>query len=206
MAWTRFLPFALSFLPAALAQQNPPRAYDTIRASESYRKAITDTYTSYEAALSTHCPRVEVNMNTSEATILGSFQTDANGNIVSGHWRESTDGTACGEKRRYNASVQILNGKPRVLSLYPGHSHASALLQHDATPYAAVGAQAGKGCPVEILDTALPEGPPAGDHTPWVEKWIVRACEKKSVVTMHFVPDASGTTINVSLKETVPVS
>jgi hypothetical protein len=49
----------------------------------------------------------------------------------------------------------------------------------------------------------LPNGEPAGAGAPWDEKWTVRACGKKAVVTMHFVPDAKGTTINVTPKETV---
>jgi hypothetical protein len=187
----------------AMAQQDAPRSYETIRSSESYRKAVAETYMSYESALSTHCPKIDVNMNTSEAKVLGPFETDANGNIVSGTWKETTEGTACGEKRTYNASVVIKEGKPQVLVLFPGHSFAGAVLQRDAVQYAAAGARAGEGCATEVLDTALPDGEPSGPKVPWVEKWTVRACGRKSVVTMHFVPDATGTTINVSLKETV---
>jgi hypothetical protein len=197
------LAILLTFSGLQARSQDAPRAYDTIRGSDSYRSAVTQIYASYESALSTHCPKVDVNMNTSEATILGPFQTDANGNIVSGHWKESTSGVACGEKRLYNASVVIKDGKPEVLSLLPGHSHASPLLQRDAVQYAAIGAGAASGCSPDVLDTALPDGAPNGTTALWVEKWTVLACGKKSVVTMHFVPDASGTTINVSLKETV---
>ena len=55
----------------------------------------------------------------------------------------------------------------------------------------------------DVIDTALPDGEPGDDKSPWVEKWTVRACGKKLIVTMHFVPDATGTTVTVSLKETV---
>ncbi|WP_263384002.1 hypothetical protein [Granulicella arctica] len=192
-----------SGVAAASAQQDAPRVYEATRSSESYRRAVLETYTSYETSLSTHCPKVDVNMNTSDAKVLGPFVTDANGSIVSGHWRETTEGTACGEKRLYNASVVIRDGKSQVLSLFPGHSYASAVLQRDGVQYAAVGAGAGQGCMAEVLDTVLPDGEPSGPKLPWVEKWTVRACGKRSVVTMHFVPDATGTTINVALKETV---
>lgn len=197
---------ALIFLSGygwAQAQDNTPRAYDAIRSSDSYRKAITEIYASYESALSTHCPKVDVNMNTSDAKVLGPFETDANGQIVNGHWKETTEGVACGEKRLYNASVVIKDGKSQVESLFPGHSYAGPQLQRDAVQYAAVGAGAGEGCVADILDTALPGGEPSGPKLPWVEKWTVRACGKRAVVTIRFVPDATGTTIEVAPKETV---
>jgi hypothetical protein len=185
------------------AAQGPPRAFNTVRSSDSYRKAIVGVYTEYEKGLSTHCPQVEVNMNTSDTKVYGTIETDANGNIVNAHWKEMTDGVACGEKRLYVASVVIQNGKSAVVGLFPGHSAAGAVLQHDAVQFAGVGAGAGESCAVDVLDTALPNGEPGGAGVPWDEKWTVRACGKKAVVTMHFVPDAKGTTINVTPKETV---
>jgi len=188
----------------AIAQDAaPPRAYEVLRSSDSYRKAVADTYLSYESALSTHCPKLDINMNTSEAKVLGPFETDASGTIVTGSWKETTEGVACGEKRLYNASVVIAQGKSQVLSLFPGHSYASAVLQRDAVKFAAAGAKADEGCAADILNTELPDGEPAGPKLPWVEKWTIRACDKRSVVTIHFVPDTTGTTINVTLKETV---
>jgi hypothetical protein len=68
-----------------------------------------------------------------------------------------------------------------------------------------MGVEAGS-CQVDVLETALPHGEPRGPGVPWDEKWTVRACGKKSVVTMHFVPNANGMTINVSPKETVAAS
>ena len=191
----------------AFAQQdpaaNPPRQYQMIRSSDSYRQAVIATYQGYESALSTHCAKIDINMNTSEAKILSPFQMDAQDNILSGHWKEFTEGTACGEKRLYNAMVTIKDGKPQVAPRFPGHSHAGVVLQHDAVQYAAIGAGAASGCVADVIDTALPEGSPSDTKGPWVEKWTVRACGKKSLVTMHFVPDATGTTITVNPKETV---
>ena len=205
----RVLPFiATAFLSCvAFSQQdpaaNPPRQYQMIRSSDSYRQAVVATYQGYEGALSTHCAKIDINMNTSEAKILEPFQTDAQGKILNGQWKEFTEGTACGEKRLYNALVTIKDGNPQVAPLFPGHSHAGVVLQHDAVQYAAIGAGAASGCATDVIDTALPEGEPSNDKAPWVEKWTVRACGKKSLVTMHFVPDATGTTITVSPKETV---
>lgn len=185
------------------AQENErPRAFDAIRSSDSYRQAVLGAYQDYESGLSTHCQKIDINMNTSEAKIYGTIQTDADGNIVNAHWKEMTDGVACGEKRSYVASVTIQDGKTSVVGLFPGQSAAGPVLQHGAVQYAAVGAGAGS-CQVDVLETALPNGEPSGPNVPWDEKWTVRACGKKSVVTMHFARDAKGMTVSVSPKETV---
>jgi hypothetical protein len=188
---------------SAFAQESRPRAFDAARSSDSYRKAVLDVYTEYESKLSTHCQKVDVNMNTSQAKIYGQIETNANGDIVNAHWKETTDGVACGEKRSYVASVRVQDGKTTVVGLFPGQSAAGAVLQHDSVQYAGVGAGAGPTCQVDILETSLPNGAPSDPKAPWDEKWTVRACGKKSLVTMHFVPDATGTTINVTPKETV---
>jgi hypothetical protein len=195
----------LAGVGAGAQENNRPRAFDAIRSSDSYRQAVLGAYQDYESGLSTHCGKIDINVNTSEAKIYGKIETDADGNIVSAHWKETTEGVACGEKRSYAASVTIENGKTAVLALFPGQSAAGAVLQHDAVQYAAVGAGAGS-CPVDVLLTALPNGEPSGPGVPWDEKWTVRACGKKSVVTMHFAPDAKGMTVSVSPKETVAAS
>lgn len=192
---------ASTFCSLVSAQQDRPRAFDTIRSSDSYRQAVLGVYQDYESRLSTHCPKIDINMNTSEAKVYGSIQMDADGNILNASWKEMTEGVACGEKRSYAAWVTIQDRKTAVVALFPGQSAAGAELQHDAVQYASVGAGAGS-CQVDVLDTALPRGEPKGPGVPWDERWTVRACGKKSVVTMHFVPDAKGTTINVTPKET----
>jgi hypothetical protein len=191
-----------TFCSLASAQQERPRAFDAIRSSDSYRQAVLGVYQDYESRLSTHCQKIDINMNTSEAKVYGSIQTDADGNILNASWKEMTDGVACGEKRSYAAWVTIQDRKTAVVALFPGRSAAGAELQHDAVQYAAVGASAGS-CQVDVLETALPNGEPKGPGVPWDEKWTVRACGKKSVVTMHFVPDATGMTVSVTPKETV---
>jgi hypothetical protein len=185
------------------AQQDTPRAFDTIRSSDSYRQAVLGVYQDYESGLSTHCPKIDVNMNTSQAKVLGSIQTNANGDIVNAHWKEMTDGVACGEKRSYAASVVIQNGKTAVYGLFPGQSAAGAVLQHDAVQYAAIGAGADASCVVDVLETSLPNGEQSDTKLPWDEKWTIRACGKRSLVTMHFIPGATETTIKVTPKETV---
>lgn len=206
MRWFRAALFVGLFCGSMVAQENNrPRAFDAIRSSESYRQAVLGAYQEYESGLSTHCQKIDINMNTSEAKVYGTIQTDADGNIVNARWKEMTDGVACGEKRSYVALVTIQDRKTSVAGLFPGQSAADPVLQHSAVQYAGVGAGAGS-CPVDVLETALPNGEPSGPGGSWDEKWTVRACGKKSVVTMHFAPDAKGMTVSVSPKETVAAS
>jgi hypothetical protein len=194
------------FCASVVAQESRPRAFDAIRSSDSYRQAVMGVYQDYESRLSTHCGKIEINMNTSEAKVYGTIQTDADGNIVNARWKERTDGVACGEKRSYAAWVTIQDRKTQVEGLFPGQSAARPELQRDSVQYAGLGAGAASSCQLDVLDTSLPNGEPKGPGVPWDEKWTVRACGKKSVVTMHFMPGSGGMKVNVSPKETVAAS
>ena len=186
--------------PAALP---PPPALAAIRGSVSYQDAVSGVYQGYEGGLASHCAKIDLDPASRVVKVLGKLQTDAQGNIVEGHWKETAKGVACGQTRTYNASVTVHEGKPRVLSLFPGHSNAGVQLQRDAVAYAATGAQAAKGCAFDVLDTNAQDGDEGETHLPWIEKWTVEACGKRSIVTLHFVPDSNGTRIDVSLRETV---
>lgn len=194
------------FTAASTAAQTPPAAFNSIRASDGYRNALTQTAQKYEQALSTHCAKVELQMPAMNAKILGPFQLDAKGDIVTATWKESVPGTACGETRLYNAFSLVRNGKPQMLPTLPGHSFAGPLLQHDAMTEAvaeAAIAGAGKDCAYDTIDTALTNGEPASAHANWDEQWTLRACGKRYLVTLHFIPDAKGTTIHGGGRETV---
>ena len=85
MRWFHAALFMGWFCGSMVAQENNrPRAFDAIRSSDSYRQAVLGAYQDYENGLSTHCQKIDINMNTSEAKILAPFQTDAQGKIVNG--------------------------------------------------------------------------------------------------------------------------
>lgn len=204
----RLVPWFVLSLAVSLpgtAQQGAPSSLQTLRAAEPYQRAIAVTDQKYESSLSTRCLKVDLQLGVSQARVSGTLQTNAQGGIVNGTWTETTPGTACGVKRLYNVFVVIKDGKPGLYALFPGRSAATPLLQHDATTYVSIGANAPKGCPVDIVNTDLPRGAPASARLPWEEKWTTSACGRHSLVTVHFIPDATGTTINVSPKETVPL-
>jgi hypothetical protein len=93
-------------------------------------------------------------------------------------------------------------GETQVLPLFPVDSYPGPLLQHDAVPFAAIAMRGGKDCSLDVLDTATVETEPPAIGTPWSERWTVRSCGKRALVLVHFVPDATGTTIKVNSGET----
>jgi len=89
--------------------------------------------------------------------------------------------------------------------MLPGTSIADPILQRDAVPYAMTGmaAIAPKDCKESpAINTKfkswdsgeLPDAKGPG-RRPWKEEWTVRLCGVSGVVPIHFVPDATGTTI-----------
>jgi hypothetical protein len=191
---------------ALFGQQNQQQSLDAMRNFPAYQEAVLKVYQGYESGLSTHCPKIDLDMATRHAKVYAPIQIDAEGHITNGVWVERANGVACGEKRHYSALVIFKEGKPELYSLLPGDSYATPLLQHDAmlqVASAVAAAGAGTSCSPDVIDTALPNGEPAHEGLPWDEKWTVRGCGKLYLLTLHFVPDSTGTGINISPKETV---
>jgi hypothetical protein len=190
----------------AIAQSPPPAAFDSIRSSANYNTVILTTYKNYEASLSTHCADLEITAK-QPPHILAAFQLNDKGEILNAAWKEVEDGTACGQHRRYNALVVFREGKATVIGELPGETISSPILQRDSVPYENTAVAAGPDCKSEVLDTHLVNGLPTrqsnGILSPWDEHWDIRSCGKNYVVTMHFIPDATGTTIRTSPGETV---
>lgn len=189
---------------ALAAQSSEPDALDQMRHFSPYRQAIQKVYQEFESSLSTHCPQIALDMNSGRAKVFAPLQLDAHGHIASGGWTEQIEGVACGEQRRYTAFVMFKDGVPSVYALLPGDSYASAVLQHDAMlQLAGAVAAVGASCPPDVLDTVLPAGEPKDASMAWDENWTVRSCGKLYRVPMHFVPDETGTGINVKPAEIV---
>ncbi len=198
---------AVSMSGALAAQASGQDALGQMRHFSLYQQAVQKVYQEYESGLSTRCPRIALDMSSSHATVLVPLQLDANGHIASGAWTERTEGVACGESRRYTAFVTFRDGTPSVYALLPGDSYASPLLQRDAKQQlASAMAVVGSSCPSDVIDTVLPAGTPKDPGMAWDEKWSVRSCGKLYLVPMHFVPDRTGTGINVKPAEIVSLS
>jgi hypothetical protein len=131
---------------------------------------------------------------------------DAQGNPISGQWRVLTWIEGCGEERIVNLQYWFPpDGKLATTLLLPGTTIASLTLQRDAIFYAKLGMAviAPRDCKeAPVINTQF-KGWDSGElpdakgavRRPWTEEWTVRLCGVTGVVPMHFVPDATGTTI-----------
>jgi len=203
-----FLGASLAIAPC-IAEPAAPPALQTVRQSPGYRNAVQTVVQQYEASLRTHCATAQLEWDKAQVHLYPPTNLDEKGQLVNATWHETVPGSACGHHRRYNTITLIRDGKPSVLPLFPGESNAGPTLQQDSVTYvgsAIVARGVSSDCHVDILETQLPNGRPANDQTPWNERWRVDACGKQFFVTLHYIPDATGTTINVSPKETVPAS
>jgi hypothetical protein len=136
---------------------------------------------------------------------------DSSGTPVSGEWRMVGRMEGCGETRIL--SVEYLfapDGQMKRLALLPGTTVANLRLQRDALMYAVTGMMklSPKDCKdIKGIDTKFvgleDTGPSTGaGGRPWKEEWTMRACGVTGVVTMHFAPDPTGTSIRAALNET----
>lgn len=191
--------------PGAAIQQEHV-ALEQVRTFPADRQAIVRAYQGYESGLSTHCDKIDRDDATRQVHVVVPLKLDAKGDILSGIWTEKTMGTACGEKRGYSALAIFDQNGPHLYSLWPGESNSSRVLQHDAmTTVSAAIAVAGGTCPVDVVNSAPPHGMPEVDGAPWEERWTAQSCEKRFLVTVHFLPDKTGTGFSLKPKYVVPL-
>ncbi len=127
-----------------------------------------------------------------------------NGEPISGEWREGLVASGCGAPITLNVLTQIT--APATLAtgyLLPGATIADPILQNYAQSFALKAAGGlPPGCQdgyVANTEFAGYDDPKAGPAIgPWKEIWTLDLCAPPKRVLMHFIPDASGTTIQAS--------
>jgi hypothetical protein len=132
---------------------------------------------------------------------------------IAGTWKQTVT-ASCGTYRLLNVITSVKAPGALISSvLLPGSTRADPQLQRDAVRYAVI---ASGGAPppschqayvadtkfVDVEGQADPNLPPARRSPPWKEEWTMIACERHSIVTLHFVPDATGTLIHAGQRET----
>jgi len=134
---------------------------------------------------------------------------DSAGHPAAGAWKQSITEKGCGQDRLLNVFFWLdPNHSIRAMPLFPGTTHADPVLQKDAMSQAAMAAQwPEKDCKtgwMENTEFLKETGAPLDGvkGKPWDELWTLASCTKKAQVTMHFIPDKTGTTIHASLQET----
>ncbi|WIH04793.1 hypothetical protein KHF85_18870 [Xanthomonas translucens pv. graminis] len=195
-------------LGAASAHAQTPTAIDAMRQYPAYRHAVESVMQQYESSLRAKCASIQPDWNKATARVALEPTLDDQGRIVKAIWVDTVPGTACGQQRRYNAITIFNDGEPNVLPLFPGESESNPLLQKDTVPYVASALTAQgllpKDCRIDVLETQLPDGHPP-KNAPWDERWRADACGKQYWAKVRYIPDANGTTINVSPKDVTPL-
>jgi hypothetical protein len=142
-------------------------------------------------------------------TYLTPITFDDNGTPASGTWKETVESKGCGQTRALN--LFFVAGPTEVMRFpgAPGSTRADPRLQQDSVRYLLAGAAPylPKACDlIQLIDTVYVgvEGAPisGGKSAPWQEHWTVAGCNVGAQVTLHFIPDATGTTIDVRPAET----
>jgi hypothetical protein len=129
---------------------------------------------------------------------------DKNGEPVAGEWREGLVASGCGAPITLNVLTQIT--APATLAtgfLLPGATIADPVLQNYAQSFAL---KAAGGLPAGCTDGYVANTEFAGYDAansgtkigPWKEIWTLDLCAPPKRVTMHFIPDATGTTIHAT--------
>jgi hypothetical protein len=150
---------------------------------------------------------------TSKISVEKPATFDSSGGIVAGAWRQIVTEEGCGTTRILNVFLFVQS--PRqvgAVPMLPGTTHADLQLQRDAGRYVQIGAhlpEANCGT-TYVADTAFIKQAavalPGAKALPWEESWTIITCTRRLEVPIHFIPDATGTTISVgpstAIKET----
>jgi hypothetical protein len=154
-----------------------------------------------------------INVTKEQLRYIDPITFDAQGTPTSGIWKHTIFATGCGKSRTLNLFyVPDGSGNVQRIPGVPGSSGADLILQRDSITFvrAGVAPHIALDCgDVRLSDTEYlgPEGDPlpGAEDRPWREYWTVNGCGIAVRVTMHFIPDATGTTIHVAPAETTRV-
>jgi hypothetical protein len=141
---------------------------------------------------------------------------DTTGAIIAGAWKQTIDEAGCGIKRMLNVVVWAEESKGlSMMPLLPGTTHADFVLQKDAVVFAfraltTVPGGREANCDVGyVADTAFVAQEnttlPGAKGPSWRELWTLASYTQKMLVPMHFIPDATGTSISAGPNTAIKV-
>jgi hypothetical protein len=195
--------FAAGLVACLTGSAGAQSATDAIQAlgqTPEYGSSIYRALLDYEETLPAHCKSIEFS-GSAHTTVLAKPTLDASGKILNGRWKETAEGSACGEQRTYNVLVSFNEGKSSFAWMLPGNSNADHQLQSDTMLGLAGVMPSPPLCRLEVMDTGVdgePSHPMAnGKMSPWRESWTIRACETTYTVPVVYTPDPTGISIAV---------
>lgn len=187
-----------------------PIALTQLMVTPDHRTALLQAAHAVDGPGIPACPTATY-VTTGDIGILVPVQTNAGGRVTAGVWKESVQANGCGMSRLLNALTTVRpDGTLQTEPLLPGTTITDPRLQKDSVQYAAAGmGEMPPGCDQGgVLNTRFVglDGQPPGirpvpgaSPRPWTEIWTLLACSKQADVTMHFIPDQTGTEIRADL-------
>lgn len=191
-----------------LAFTNPVRAddgtaYTTFLNDPNLRQNIINAASRSTVILQNQCAEAQYRVATAPM-VLKPMAFDASGGPVAGILKYPVKEDGCGVTRILNVYV-VVQGPRQVSAIpfLPGSTRADPVLQKNAVQYAVSWAvtKVGKNdeCKVKYFaDTEFVEQEkpaPGAKSAPWRERWTMIQCDKKLIVPLRFIPDATGTQI-----------
>ncbi len=206
--------FAMLLLPAAAQAAPAPAAnpiamqFAAVMQDSGHRQMVMQAAKASPVWMHMSCSQASF-VQAPEVGVYVPMQFAKNGEPISGEWREGVVASGCGAPITLNVLTQIT--APASLAtgyLLPGATIADPILQNYAQSFAL---KAAGGLPAECKDAFIANtefagyvgysGPGAPPKIgPWNEVWTLSLCGPPKQVTMHFLPDANGTTIKAELK------
>ena len=177
----------------------------------AYQQHVRDAAQRSTVVLKFPCPSAKFTL-TNNVVIHEPIEFDSADKLAGGAWKQVVSETGCGIERQLN--IYLVFDKDahslKVFPILPGTTKADFTLQMDARQYAFIAATRpeDKDCQEKyIIDTkylqeTVDAPMPGAKNKPWDELWTLVVCGKKALVTMHFIPDKTGTTIAAGIAET----
>jgi hypothetical protein len=212
MAVLFLLPAMACAAPAATAEAaQPPAAppiamqFAAVLQDAGHRQTVLDAAKQSPVWLHISCLAANF-AQTPEVGVYVPVRFDKTGEPISGEWREGLLASGCGAPIMLNVLTQIT--APASLAtgfLLPGTTIADPVLQNYAQSFAL---KAAGGLPSGCKDAFIANTAFTGYDSPdttgkigsWKETWTLDLCGPPKQVTMHFIPDATGTSIKAQLE------
>ncbi|MDR3534082.1 MAG: hypothetical protein P4L90_26395 [Rhodopila sp.] len=197
-------------MPGALTLAQGQPSLNGVLADPGERAHVLDAARRATVVINNPCASATFDL-TDVVVVYRPLTVDATGAITGGAWKQVVREEGCGSIRTLNVLAYVQGPKSLATTpLLPGTTHADPQLQKDGARYA--GTAAGlpeKNCGIGYIadteflrrDEATPSG---GKGPPWTELWTLVSCSGTTQVSMHFVPDNTGTTIGAGPMKLIP--
>ncbi len=191
---------------SSLARADDQAAIAKLMADPTEQQHILSAARNSSVVLQNPCPTAQYVID-KKFSPYQPVSLDSTGKIVSGGWKQIVDEQGCGINRVLNVLVWAQESKGlSVMPLLPGTTHADFVLQKDAVKYAVQALATVPGgreanCKIGyVADTEFVEQEnttlPGAKGPPWRELWTLASCTQKMLMPVHFIPDATGTSIS----------